>query len=922
VVTKEKTALAGAAWGLIGADKMQDTKITPEDQALPVTFTVFTSTAILSKRYNLDASDNIVKTPAAQMTSGTAQRITMDFSEFRKALADADERTAFGYGLHDEAFGEKVKITVKGKENESKGILSRSQKYLQYRPRPGILMNDHDPHPRGPAVTPDELQEILAGILPGFADAASWVRASLSADVHRPGEQPQSGKGFHIYNAVTDASDIPRFGEVLSKRMWLAGYGYIAISAAGTFLVRSILDAAVCGSERLDFTGRPVVGEGLAWTPPEATYKPGGYLDTRLLPDLSADEEWKFNELVAEAKRQAEPERAAIRAVWMEKQVKRMVERGIPEERARQTIRYIGKDGARFDLYQDFVLDFANEGAISVGEVLKNPGKYNGKACADPFEGQDYGRTTAKFYNNLKTGSPCINSNAHGGMIYYLHDIPEPTVCLCTPVPFEEFSVPPIPAKILPSWAGDFAESVAEAIQVPDELVVSNVIGVVSAAVSHRFVIEVKPRYREPLNLYELCALEPGERKSATLAACSKPLESWEEAKVRALSEEIRRAVSEVKTLEKTVERMRNLAARAKTSEDRQSLIKDIQELEETMPKIPAPPRLIADDITPERAAGLLAENDERIAILSAEGGIFDILAGRYSNGVPNLDLFLKGHSGDSVRVDRKTGVPVILQSPAITMCLSPQPEVIRGLASKPGFRGRGLLGRFLYYMPQSRLGYRSTEAAPVDQATLEKYRRNIEALLDYPWSVNIYGEKIPHVLKLSPGAFAAWKEFAGLVERELRDGGQFEAMRDWAGKLPGTAARLAGILHLVKHAGDANIPLTVDADVMNSALEMATLLSVHAKAAFGLMGTDLEIEAATHILAWIKRDRLDTFTGRDCHRAVRGKYPKMAQVSPGLKILEERGFIFPADGDREGPGRPKSPSYTVNPNALEEVTS
>jgi hypothetical protein len=35
-----------------------------------------------------------------------------------------------------------------------------------------------------------------------------------------------------------------------------------------------------------------------------------------------------------------------------------------------------------------------------------------------------------------------------------------------------------------------------------------------------------------------------------------------------------------------------------------------------------------------------------RLAIISAEGGVFDIIAGRYTNNVPNMDLWLKGHSG------------------------------------------------------------------------------------------------------------------------------------------------------------------------------------------------------------------------------------------------------------------------------------
>ncbi len=51
--------------------------------------------------------------------------------------------------------------------------------------------------------------------------------------------------------------------------------------------------------------------------------------------------------------------------------------------------------------------------------------------------------------------------------------------------------------------------------------------------------------------------------------------------------------------------------------------------------EVPVTPRLIADDVTPEAAGSLLAAHGGRLAIISAEGGVFDIMNGRYSNGVP-----------------------------------------------------------------------------------------------------------------------------------------------------------------------------------------------------------------------------------------------------------------------------------------------
>jgi hypothetical protein len=42
------------------------------------------------------------------------------------------------------------------------------------------------------------------------------------------------------------------------------------------------------------------------------------------------------------------------------------------------------------------------------------------------------------------------------------------------------------------------------------------------------------------------------------------------------------------------------------------------------------------------------------------------------------------------------------VQRPCLTIGLTVQPEILQGLAGRPGFRGRGLLARFLYSLPAS----------------------------------------------------------------------------------------------------------------------------------------------------------------------------------------------------------------------------
>ncbi len=69
--------------------------------------------------------------------------------------------------------------------------------------------------------------------------------------------------------------------------------------------------------------------------------------------------------------------------------------------------------------------------------------------------------------------------------------------------------------------------------------------------------------------------------------------------------------------------------------------------------RVPAEPQLVADDVTPENVGTLLDEQGGRISCLSAEGELFDIIAGRYT-GKPNMGMFLKGHAGDMLRVNRQ----------------------------------------------------------------------------------------------------------------------------------------------------------------------------------------------------------------------------------------------------------------------------
>jgi P4 family phage/plasmid primase-like protien len=388
-----------------------------------ITFTRFNSKQLLTKTFSL-VDSNVHKQAAANMYSGDAERVRMPFADFAQALAQATKNEAFGYGITDDLFyRDKVQIVVGGKENEAQGILSRSKKYFEYRDA-GVLMIDHDPSPYGKSYSPDELLSALLSVHPEIAKAARIVRGSVSAGVHLTGEAPRPGKGFHLYIPVPDASQIPDYGKLLFDRLWLAGHGFIALSANGALLDRSCIDGAVFSPERLDFVGAPnIVGEGIGYTTPEIDYTDGCALDLSTLPALSPDEVRRLGELKAAAVEAMQSAGVEQQGRWAEGRVAEMVSNGVPIEKATASIDATVNGGGQ-DLFEDFVLDFADGRTVSVGTVLSSPEEYDGKALADPIEGGVYGRTTAKFWWNdpKNDGKPCVNSFAHGGAKYFLHD--------------------------------------------------------------------------------------------------------------------------------------------------------------------------------------------------------------------------------------------------------------------------------------------------------------------------------------------------------------------------------------------------------------------------------------------------------------------------------------------------------------------
>lgn len=498
--------------------------------------------------------------------------------------------------------------------------------------------------------------------------------------------------------------------------------------------------------------------------------------------------------------------------------------------------------------------------------------------------------------------------------------------------PPAEFSAeahgPGVPIEAFPAPIARYCEELANVHRVPLDFLAAAALAVLAAASAQRFSVAIGRTHTEPLNLYVLPVLPSGERKSV-MRHLLRPLEEEE----RLLVEEARRAILDSESRWQAIDaRVRHLRAAAAKEDDEAERSRGFDEaarLEHEKPAIPAAPRLLMDDATPEAMVRMLAQQGGRMMVASEEGGsFFDVLLGRYREGVPDLDAVLKAYDGGSICVDRATRsagsasgrstlatASVHVARPALTLLLTAQPALLEKLAAVPELKGRGFLARLVMVIPSSMVGHRLHRDCEPEPALARSYDGALRAILALPLSA---GGAEPLRLRISGAALARWAAYHDRLEREQGPGGPLSGIVEWASKHAARAARIAALFHLAEHAdkGKAALPLEIAEQAVSRAIAVSEWLEAHALVAFGRMAASPEATLAQRILGWLRRAApRGSFTVRDAQQAHRN-VERREDLLAALDVLAERGFVqrMAPPAQKRGPGRRPSGVYSVNP--------
>lgn len=464
----------------------------------------------------------------------------------------------------------------------------------------------------------------------------------------------------------------------------------------------------------------------------------------------------------------------------------------------------------------------------------------------------------------------------------------DPTELMAGPIPANAVEWPeliplgetrkgdPFPLDMLPAWVREYVQMVADELQVPVDLPATLAIAALSTIAGGRLKIFIGSSWREQANLYLVVSMPPGSGKSPAFKLMLSPIYEIEA-----------QLQEDAKGRNAHLEQSRRMVEKAmKKAEDKNDQVEARVQLEELLAlDHPVEPTLIADDITPEALEIMLADQGGRLAILSPEGGLFDMMTGRYSERA-NLDVYLKAWAGDDIRTNRVGRSAAVVANPALTVGLTVQPSVIAALAERPELAGRGLTARFMYSVPVDLVGDRDmTKERQIDQTITAAYVKQVKEL-DHKlkgWSEEA---------TLTPEARTKFNAWRHTIELRRKPDGDLRPLSEWTTKLESSVARMAGLLWMADGMNGA-----VDASTMERAITIGRYWMSHAFVVHGTWGTDPMVSKARRIVDWVRAKQLTEFTVRKLYTDLNAHFPRAEDTVEPLRLLTERGYLVVSDG-------------------------
>lgn len=465
------------------------------------------------------------------------------------------------------------------------------------------------------------------------------------------------------------------------------------------------------------------------------------------------------------------------------------------------------------------------------------------------------------------------------------------------------------PIKALPPIIREMVIGIAETTGTDPAMAATSILSAISYCFTGKYRMQGKADHSEPPMIYSFIIAEPSERKSPVIKFIKKPFVDFELKYNQEHAEEFhkieamkKKLLFEADKLEKEGSKDVDQIAKLRTQAEQMGTV--------------GRRRIVVDDITPESLIQLMGRN-RSLLMISDEAGMLGNFAGRYSNNsMPNMDMILKAWSGESFFCDRATKETIQIPTPCLSISLAGQPYLWDNMVSNPVFRNSGLLARFFYCFPKSKVGTRRYDSKAIATAVVDSYNKLIDILLTRKFNAGDTEEKF---LKFDETAQQNFIDYYNQYIEKIQLT-EFSNCKDWGGKYHGQILRLCCVIHCVKCVLKNENPenVLVGADTLCNAIDIADYYKEQAIYAFSISGVDQEILKAEKALEIIKAKQIKEGFQSALLKKCRNKiFAESDDFYKALKLLEEYGYV--ALDERET-GNHKSAVYVyVNPKVFEK---
>jgi hypothetical protein len=227
-------------------------------------------------------------------------------------------------------------------------------------------------------------------------------------------------------------------------------------------------------------------------------------------------------------------------------------------------------------------------------------------------------------------------------------------------------------------------------------------------------------------------------------------------------------------------------------------------------------PTLVCEDVTSERLAVILSQNEETIFSASPDAGqILSVLLGRY-NRVGRVDdaLYLKGYSGDYCQVDRVSRKRITLHSPCLTLLWLVQPEKLETMLSEKSLTEGGFLPRTLI----CNIDARPTLAHTIAPNITPEIKQNWSKLIFDLFSTYNQSDTTFKLVANDDARQALTAHYNRIVKRRLSDLSDADS---FAARWNEWAWRLTIVLHAGKYGSESHNH-NVDLETVDGAIVLA----------------------------------------------------------------------------------------------------